>query len=705
LSILLVLSVLSFFLSSASEHGNISDSPIVLSLLDFISVFAESHLERCLEYSSSASSSVLSSSSSTSSNGMMSEEARTLQQNITTFFNELVSITTVSMDPKILIKLVAVWNRILLIDTVKLLLFNQTNVVIPIISHLLQASLLQSNKNLQENLDELIDDVKLDIIVDPHIKEILTKVSSMSNNGSASGGEEGEEKDHQTSSKGGGKADVLGAEEYDYVGSQLLIDITDLFAELVSSPAAKQWLQSTVNSLLLQNINSLSSSFQATASGTTSNNGISSPSSLTTQASSNTSSSASSPKGVRSPLKSATSSSSSKTQMKYYALDLCFLIRLLPMINDNKAELVLQIVTFLLQIIENHRVSYSFYTRHLNKEMIVLPLNCCQIVGQILQSCLSSLNFASLSSLSSSTALNTSASSFASPQIPSLSPVMMEWIKVIEPLITLLAQGMIEYMNYHNNGNMNSSHEIVFQGIAILLTQTLNLYCDLFDEKTLSFLSSAFASAVTPSQAASPFASPPPPPIASPSSSSPAIIPPSMAASSPFTSLLVLKGKLQEMFQNIINNPQCVSLQVYALMVCSQDIINPTSIGPILVNQLMEALQLLEKVLQSNSTNHTNGNSGGNSGDFNALGPILGKKHMLSFLSCFCAFFTFLFLLFFLFFSLLFTSLLVDVVIRVIGSMDVLTRNHSISKASRRQTLIQYFSPLQVGSSWFRLSF
>jgi hypothetical protein len=642
LSILLVLSALSFFLSSASEHGNISDSPIVLSLLDFISVFAESHLERCLEYSSSASSSVLS-SSSTSSNGMMSEESRTLQQNITTFFNELVSITTVSMDPKILIKLVAVWNRILLIDTVKLLLFNQTNVVIPIISHLLQASLLQSNKNLQENLDELIDDVKLDIIVDPHIKEILTKVGSMSNNGSASGGEEGEEKDHQTSSKGGGKADVFGAEEYDYVGSQLLIDITDLFAELVSSPAAKQWLQSTVNSLLLQNINSLSSSFQATASGTTSNNGISSPSSLTTQASSNTSSSASSlsPKGVRSPLKSATSSSSSKTQMKYYALDLCFLIRLLPMINDNKAELVLQIVTFLLQIIENHRVSYSFYTRHLSKEMIVLPLNCCQIVGQILQSCLSSLNFASLSSLSSSTALNTSSSSFASPQIPSLSPVMMEWIKVIEPLITLLAQGMIEYMNYHNNGNMNSSHEIVFQGIAILLTQTLNLYCDLFDEKTLSFLSSAFASAVTPSQAASPFASPPPPPVASPSSSSPAIIPPSMTASSPFTSLLVLKGKLQEMFQNIINNPQCVSLQVYALMVCSQDIINPTSIGPILVNQLMEALQLLEKVLQSNSTNHTNGNSGGNSGDFNALGPILGKKHLL-FLGL-CVFFPFFF--------------------------------------------------------------
>lgn len=28
--------------------------------------------------------------------------------------------------------------------------------------------------------------------------------------------------------------------------------------------------------------------------------------------------------------------------------------------------------------------------------------------------------------------------------------------------------------------------------------------------------------------------------------------------------------------------------------------------------------------------------------------------------------------------------------------MDVLTRNHSISKAIRRQTLVQNFSPLQV---------
>lgn len=29
-------------------NGNIDDSPIVLSLLEFVAVFAESHLERCI---------------------------------------------------------------------------------------------------------------------------------------------------------------------------------------------------------------------------------------------------------------------------------------------------------------------------------------------------------------------------------------------------------------------------------------------------------------------------------------------------------------------------------------------------------------------------------------------------------------------------------------------------------------------------------
>ncbi len=37
-----------------------------------------------------------------------------------------------------------------------------------------------------------------------------------------------------------------------------------------------------------------------------------------------------------------------------------------------------------------------------------------------------------------------------------------------------------------------------------------------------------------------------------------------------------------------------------------------------------------------------------------------------------------------------------DVITRITGSIDVLTRNHSISKAVRRQTLVQNFGPLQV---------
>lgn len=500
----------------------------------------------------------------------MTEESQSLTQNITTFFNELVSITTVSMDPKVLIKIVSVWNRILTIEGVKNIILGQSNVCVPIIAHLLQASLLQSNKNLQENLDDLIEDLKLDIVVDPHIKEILTKISTISASSSSpdsalnSAGVKGSGESHQSNLKSPSHAiprpspsssqedkdfshgkrggdDLYGVEEFNYIGSTLLTDVTDLFAELVLSPDAKGWLQSTVNNLLVQNINLLSANFQSASSN----------SPATSQAPS-----------------SSGQSKASKAQIKYYALDLCFLIRVLPMVSDNKAELVLQMINFLLQVIENNKIVTNAFQKSISKEMVVLPLNCCQIVGQILQSCLSGVSFSS-----------------------TFTPSLVQWCKILEPMITLLAQGMIEYVTYHPNYSMHSSHEIIFQGISILLTQTINLYAEFFDEKVQILYYSLMNN-----------------PPNSPSGDLSGIPPPIPANNS----ILVLKRQLEEMFQNIITHPDTVSLEVYALIVCSQDVLNSQSVAPMLLNQLVEASGMLENTLNSNN--------------FNSIGNILGKK-------------------------------------------------------------------------------
>jgi hypothetical protein len=491
------------------------------------------------------------------------------------------------MDPKILIKIVSVWNCILSIESVKALVLSQNNVCLPIISHLLQSCLIQSNKNLQENIDEMIEDLKMDAVVDPHIKEILTKISSPvvpsippPSSSSATKDVRSPATPNNTASNSKKEGDVFGAEEFNYVGSALVGDVADLFADLVHSMAGKAWLQSTVNNLLVQNINSLSANFLSTNNN---NNNNSLP--------------PSSPLISRSSGGSSPNKSKQQQQMRFFSLDLCFLFRLLPMVSDNKAELVLQMVNFLLQIIEHNKIRYNSFSKRLSKEMIVLPLNCCQIVGQILQTCLLHVNF-------SSGAAN--------------NPAIMEWVKLLDPLINLLGRGMVEYITAKSSAHsqnqpphpMDPSHELLFQGITILLTQTINLYSDLLLYETSLVGGGAH---------------------------------------------LVLTNQLEEMFQSLLNHPENCSLEIFALTVCCQDILNPTSIAPVLLSQLLEATSLLRNAFQTQN--------------WSAMGPFL------------------------------------EIVSRLSGSLDVLTRNHSISKANRRQNLVQHFSSLPVNNLHFLLLF
>jgi hypothetical protein len=115
------------------------------------------------------------------------------------------------------------------------------------------------------------------------------------------------------------------------VGTALLHDVNMLFAELVSSSGVAQWLNQTTSQLLTQNIALLS-------------NGSTQPTAKTCA-----------------------------------ALDICFIVRLLPMITSNKNELILQLTDLAVRLMEARMHSYG-------KELLVLEISCCHIAGQIMQS-------------------------------------------------------------------------------------------------------------------------------------------------------------------------------------------------------------------------------------------------------------------------------------------------------------------------------
>lgn len=68
--------------------GNIDDSVIVLSLMEFLSVFSESHLEKCV---------ALANNHSNDSNN----NSEVWKESISVFFEELVAMTVSTMEPAV----------------------------------------------------------------------------------------------------------------------------------------------------------------------------------------------------------------------------------------------------------------------------------------------------------------------------------------------------------------------------------------------------------------------------------------------------------------------------------------------------------------------------------------------------------------------------------------------------------------------------
>ncbi len=307
------------------ENGHIDDSPIVLNLLEFISIFSDAQLERCVAQIYGIV-------------GNSKPDLVKLQKFISEFFDELVAITLVSTDPDVLCKVVAVWNRIMNLDNVKVMVIdNMTAVIVPILSHLLQACLTHSNPHMADNIDELIEDLKIEVLVDPHVKEVLSNTSMMGS---------------QSSQQRKNDEDLFGVEVYAYIGSSLVAETHDLITELTASDEVKMWMLPIVEQFAGRCIESV------------------------------------------------LSSSTYSIDNQKYILDLLFLIRLLPITvvsNEMTISLAGKLLEFAINMVDNSSEGILLFQR---KEHVVLFLHCLQILGQLIPKVLmiSSLSTSSSSS-------------------------------------------------------------------------------------------------------------------------------------------------------------------------------------------------------------------------------------------------------------------------------------------------------------------
>lgn len=294
----------------------------MVSLLEFISVFAESHLERCV--SMSALSQGGGNNALNPSSGSVDVN---MNQAVVGFFEELVATTTGTQEPEILSRIVTVWNRVLYMGSVKDSLLTQSSLCVNMVSHLLQCCLCSSNSNMHDSVEELIEDMTIDPLVDPHIRSILSHICDYPRTNTTTSNTANNNNNNNSSNSHNATA-VLSAEEVNFIGSVLLRDCTTLFTELVASIDVQQWLTNSVNQLQSQHVAILSSPTSANHSSS--------------------------------------------------AVDLHFLTSLLPLLQVPLPQIIAQLATLAAQLSES-----QLYNR--GKEFAVLIVSCCQMAGRLIQ--------------------------------------------------------------------------------------------------------------------------------------------------------------------------------------------------------------------------------------------------------------------------------------------------------------------------------
>lgn len=204
-----------YLMQSAGRQGLIERSPVILPLLEFLVVFSENHMGRCLVQA---------------------------PQRVTSFVQELTTLACATAKPEVLLKVASVWDAILgLSDEMKAYVLQtlQEPLLLSLASHLVHCCMLQRNTELVEvYADDILEEMSLDPFCDPHIREVVSHCLQQS----------------VTISSSGRIEDVSASE-----GSALLLASMRLLAELSGSSAVTAMLGQTVPGLLSDCLATMSS--------------------------------------------------------------------------------------------------------------------------------------------------------------------------------------------------------------------------------------------------------------------------------------------------------------------------------------------------------------------------------------------------------------------------------------------------------------
>ena len=139
--------------SSTSSKKSILDSlAITAPMLEFILLFCENHLNRCLRANNSS-----------------------IRQQIPSFLQEITTITLSIYDINLVPKIISIWESILSIETVADYVTGtlSASISIPVLDYLLMTCLVLRNDNLQEYVDDMEEGLVVEPITDVHLREIV----------------------------------------------------------------------------------------------------------------------------------------------------------------------------------------------------------------------------------------------------------------------------------------------------------------------------------------------------------------------------------------------------------------------------------------------------------------------------------------------------------------------------------------------------
>ena len=440
-----VLAKTTALLQGIRSAGELEDSPVAMSLLEFVSVFAESHLERCIQLSSVCS------QNSSSSSAVVDQN---MDRAVSLFLEELVATTVCTSSVEVLHKAVSVWNHILLLGAVKERLLGQGALCLSVVSHLLQCCLLQTNESLRDSAEELLEDLPVDVLTDPHMRAVLG---------------------HIIVEGSGGDTAVAGAEEVGYVGTELLRDTITLFADLVGSPEVAGWLAQTVEQVVGQCVARLHSGSERPSPD---------------------------------------------------ALDLLFLVRILPLVSNSAPQLTQQLLGLAVQLTTAR--SHSRGT-----DFIILEVTCCHQAGQLLQS---------------------------GRVVPSsAAAITTDTLTAMQRLFCDPSAGLLVGLSHACSDSTTPT--TVNTALSILLLQTVSVHLDILEVEQQQ--------------------------------------------------CVAVKQAVLELLQTIISQRFAeLPVEIAALHICTQDLLQPHSVAPAIVAQCMELVGTIEAAAQHNYSNLNNSTIG-----------------------------------------------------------------------------------------------